>query len=87
MGLLWYWLGIAVGLLCDFCGIAVVLPRHCYGIAGIAIGLLWTCCVICCEIVCCSVAWGCCGVAVGLKGYCCANPAGVLWDCCRTGLG
>ena len=44
MGLLWYWLGIAVGLLCDFCGIAVVLPRHCYGIAGIAIDLPWDCC-------------------------------------------
>ena len=44
MGLLWYWLGIAVGLLCDFCGIAVVLPWHCCGIAGIAVGLPWDCC-------------------------------------------
>ena len=44
MGLLWYWLGIAVGLLCDFGGIAVVLPRHCYGIVGIAIDLPWDCC-------------------------------------------
>ena len=43
VGLLWYWLG-AVGLLSDFCGIAVVLPRHCYSIVGIAIGLPWDCC-------------------------------------------
>ena len=44
MGLLWYWLGIAVGLLCDFCGVVVVLPRHAYGIAGIAVDLPWYCC-------------------------------------------
>ena len=65
MGLPWYWVGIAVGLLCDLCGIAMVLPWHCCGIAGIAVSLLWDCCVICCEI------------AVVLPGA----AVMLLWDC------
>ena len=53
MGLLWYWIGInvAVGLVCDCCGIALALLWYCWNCCRSAVGLLWTCCVICCETV------------------------------------
>ena len=57
---------IAVGLVWDSCGVAVVLLWNCYGIAvglgdGFSLGLLWNCRSIAVRLL-----WYCRGIAVVL---------------------
>ena len=68
MGLLWYWLGISGGLLCDFCGIAVVLPWHCCGVAGIA------------GLVAVMLLWDCRGIVAQILREYCGTAVELVWD-------